>query len=263
MDEIFKQSFTYPKIGVYKNYSNIDKHNGSLKSTADNPGWYPLSYSGTTVCSTPQHPFKSLKHDLRLYQKHRDRSFFYLDDNKDFLYTMPVPVKAKFPASYEEIQPYIEQLIENNPPNLITPKKYQVVTLDSFMGEKPDFCFYTDNKKDIKQHYYDPFATVCVNQFERWIKKEENKITMKFYTSTRVRNINCKYFKKSIRSITITFDLQTGDFKITRYRKLKNHISKSFCTNSFKMISEALRTFFSLGTTLPIELLKRPFIRNI
>jgi PcfJ-like protein len=245
MEEIIKQSFNFAQIKLFKNYSDrtiqsvlysadrkTDINQQESLMPATEPDEFLRRFSSLkesaliepskiiTIKHIVPTRIESAVYDLRLYPKEK-RKFFYMTE----------PVIDKNGG----IVKYLEER---------TGRPYQVVKIINTKVTKDNDYFETIKDSQIKRHYNNPFASIKIFQIERWIKKEDNKITIKFFWHERTRNVNCIYFVKSLKSITITFDLLTGNFRIIKYNHVRKASHKTFFANSFYSLGQALLEFY-------------------
>lgn len=107
--------------------------------------------------------------------------------------------------------------------------------------------FHTTKERHLKRHYGNPFASIHIVTYERTIELRDGKLYIRCYKNTRYRNFNWKYFRKSSKVMTLTIDLQKGDFTIGDLNFGKNK-SKRFRKNSFTTLEILLgsNTLFNL-----------------
>lgn len=117
-----------------------------------------------------------------------------------------------------------------------------------YVDREYDISFGTEEKplllKDessIKKYYPDQNFSIRTHLFERTVKFEDNKLTLKINRFTKTRSKGKKYFRKSFDSSFFRFDLTTGNFItiFTSGKSRKNRKSK-IQSNSFF----SLRDFF-------------------
>ena len=86
----------------------------------------------------------------------------------------------------------------------------------------------TDDDEVIKKYYGDPFAQVDIWLYERSIKSDANKVTLKIYTRRMCRRANEIYFRKHSNSESFSLDKKTGNFTV-----IVNNKKPLFRKNSF------------------------------
>jgi hypothetical protein len=89
--------------------------------------------------------------------------------------------------------------------------------------------FYTSKDRQIKKHFGNPFATIDIETIERKVTKNGDNLTFKIYRHVKHRSANWKFFKSSSHTVSVTFNLRTGDITtivsdhgkkgMTRFRK--------------------------------------------
>lgn len=221
MEEILKQHFEYAQITLVKNYSpicykEIIKGSSEIHST-------PLGTMDMTV--QPYIPKSSAYIDndisfIKFPTKKTGRNFFYDQNGIDD------------PNKIEAV-PFITLKVLHNELSLPHNLRYH------------NYSFETTKEKHIRYYYNNPFAHIEIHKLERRIKKDGNKITVKFYKQRRERYINNRYFVRNIESLTITFDIEKGNFRIIKYdKKIGKKPIKSFYTNSCWSLKEALTSIY-------------------
>lgn len=113
--------------------------------------------------------------------------------------------------------------------------------------------FYTTKDRHIKRHFGRPFSAVSIKIFERTIVKRDDKITIKIYKSSKTRNVNCKHFKKSYNVYSLTINLKTGNFTVTKISKSGKTKTTLFRTNIFThhlqdVIDNVINTTFHVNS---------------
>jgi hypothetical protein len=217
MEELFKQSFNYARIRLFKNYS--DRFiNPELVNSLNNEEKIDSLQEPVRkfTVSAVKHPPTCT---LRLYLKGKKKSNFFhtMTPNESFenhaLLNHPI-------VQYERIN-----LVSVNRPH------------------KNDY-FETTKDKHIKAHYNNPFASIETYRIERWIRRNGNKITIKLYYLGRSRDLNSIYFTKATDTTTLTFDLNNGNFLVTSFDKSRKAQKKHFYANSFTSLKQALGTIY-------------------
>ena len=217
MEEIFKQSFTYARIKIFKNYSDRLTRGVTISTTEiDVPS--PTLNGVLAAFKTYENP---LTYGLRLYVKDKKKTnFFYTKTPTDSFINHTLPVDAP------EIQ--------FEPVALFCTKHFR------------DDCFETTKDRHIKAHYNNPFASMELIRVERWIKRDNDKITFKMFVQARNRNVNNIYFSKATHSTTITFNLYKGNFTIVTYEQGRKLKKKHFYCNSFNALKQSLPVFYNI-----------------
>lgn len=221
MEEILRQHFEYAQITLVKNYSpiyykEIIKDSSEIRST-------PFGTMDMTVqpyiAKSPAYIDNDISF-IKFPTKKTGRNFFY-DQNG-----------INDPNKIEAV-PFITLKVPHNKSSLPHNLRYH------------NYSFETIKEKHIRYYYNNPFAHIEIHKLERWIKKDGNKITVKFYKQKRERYINNRYFVKNIESLTITFDIEKGNFRIIKYDKnIGKKPTKNFYTNSCWSLKEALTSIY-------------------
>lgn len=232
MEELFRQSFSYAHIHLFKNYSNIGIRNIIQKAVPDPTA--PSAVTDEDVFSPC--PMTIKKYVVSAVKKESVNDLLlYLKDARHFFYTTTPDdsfvhhKKRGSPTiAYEEIKLVnVKPIIDNFEPYV----EY----------------FETTEDRHIKQHFNNPFAKIEINKIERRIKRDNDKITLKFYVGSRHRNVNSIYFSKSTSSTTITFNLKTGNFTIVVYTSGRGKKTKHFYCNSFNALKTSLPVFYNIS----------------
>lgn len=236
MEEIIKQSFTFAEISVYKNYCNInDKPISVNEVSIDDEG----CFSNLVDMTSRSLNSASNNFDLLLYQKNQYQFFYSNNCNNYFVnYT-----KRDKPQVFYEII-----------------KLTKAVSLGK--SENKHLAFETTKSKHIKKYYYNPFADITIHKIERWIKKDGDKIIVKLFVNKRIRRVNSRYFIKHTESITITFNLKTGNFNIVEFETTKKKQTKRFYSNSFACLKQSLNAIYQFQSKYT-RYLKIPEIAEI
>lgn len=241
MKEIFKQSFSFAQIKLFKNYSNLD-----IKTVLDEVETDDITDENIAK-QQQEDPFNAVTLDnfthryvvsaslrdsvytMRLFPKDNNRRFFYAN--------IPVPPQEngkKYKHDYHK-GPF---------------ERIKLVQAHSIYDNRSHDWFDTIKDRHIKRHYNNPFAGIKIHLIERWIKKEDDKITIKYYHNVRERNINNKYFIKHSKSITLTFNLRTGNFTAINFSKAHKCKSISFYTNTFMSLGNSLGSIYKMENIL-------------
>lgn len=113
-------------------------------------------------------------------------------------------------------------------------KNKKVLYFHNNDGEFNDFHTFqdeiikTDDDEIIKKYYGDPFAQIRISTYERSIKSDADKVTIKIYTRIMGRSANEIYFRKHSHFESFTLNKKTGNFLI-----VKNNKTTTFRKNSF------------------------------
>jgi len=103
--------------------------------------------------------------------------------------------------------------------------------------------FYTTKDRHIKKYYNEPFSDILVIILERSIIRRGDKVTIKSNKYTKHRGFNCKYFKTSSFTTSVTFDMVKGDFLIIGTTFTGKKKSKPiFRKNSFNHLMNFIRS---------------------
>jgi hypothetical protein len=113
-------------------------------------------------------------------------------------------------------------------------------------------AFYTTKDRHIKKHYGDPFSNIHIETIERKITKNGDKLTFKLYRHVKYRNVNWKFFKKSSSTISVTFNLSTGDITTIECDHSKRGMTR-FRKNSFINLQHAIQGRGIMSIFAPYE----------
>jgi hypothetical protein len=224
MEEFVRQTFNFALIRIYKNYTNLDSKPEESEEICyenilsekeeedDDPFGIPsIQVKNCTVHAVPSTDGKI--ETLTLQAKDNKRKYFYTKNPNDSFIDHS---RNGVPKINCEMIPIL----------CCCPKN------DAFVATKDI---------QIKRHYNNPFANIKIIQHDRWIKKDGDKITIKFYTGIRERYVNSKYFVKSAKSVTLVFNMKTGNFVVVNYNKnRRTKRIKAFYVNSFNSLETAL-----------------------
>jgi hypothetical protein len=215
MEEIFKQSFEYANIRIFKNYTNLSNKKLFVSKEIDVEGLFdeendPFDVKEITTSRRMSTQTKLTSNFLVLFEKGKKRS-------KYFYTTTPT-------------DSYIDRRKSDN----IEIPIDRVLLINAKQPKNGDFkeYFETTNHNKIKKHYGNPFASVDIRKIERWIKRDGDKIIIKLFSLRKMRDVNGLYFKKSIISTTITFDMRKGNFNMISYNSHDKVKHKTFYCNS-------------------------------
>ena len=103
--------------------------------------------------------------------------------------------------------------------------------------------FYTTEDRHIKKHFGRPFSQIQIHIHERTIKMDGDKLYIRYNYYSKIREVNCKYFKKHSLSYGVVFDLKKGN--ILTYNS-DNKTSK-FRQSNFVHLTDVLRSITSIG----------------
>ena len=239
MEEIFKQSFTYAKIKLFKNYSTLSNKLVVFDSDPISSG---LPINGSIPNDDPfgelpeePHPRKFIVsanandkscqslYNLNLYKKNNRNYFFTTNPTDSFVNH----AKRGTPTVHCDVV------------KLVNVKR---ITSE---GYRPDF-FETTKDGQIKRHYNNPFASIEINKVERWIQRDGDKIKVKLFRQTKTRKLGSKYYTRNTSSTTAIFDTIKGNFLIVTYQVHKKKKIKKFYSNSFLSLERAIPDIFNV-----------------
>jgi len=249
MDNLFKQSFNYAKIKLYKNYSDLQTK---------------------TVIYDSDKPQSGLPHKV----VEKEEKVDWDDPFADILKPQPGPEPGRFVVS-RRVKDDSYQQVENL--NLYKKDQrnffYTINPTDSFVNHakkghpvvecdvvklvnckvvksgqyRPDF-FETTKDRHIKKYYFHPFASIEIFKTERWIKRDGDKIIMKYFHQHKTRNLGSRFYKRATNSTTIRFDMVKGNFLVVLYNSSVRKKKKQFYCNSLTSLQEALSSIFNVSS---------------
>lgn len=131
--------------------------------------------------------------------------------------------------------------------------------IDSRTREYQDITFLRD-EESIKKYYVDQNYNIRSYIFERSVKFEDNKLTLKINRFLKSRSKGKKYFRKRFESWFLRFDLSTGNFTTV----ISSGVSKktrdsNIRTNSFFKLQDF---FFSSNYFEVTPFLQSDFLRE-
>jgi hypothetical protein len=101
-------------------------------------------------------------------------------------------------------------------------------------------AYFTQNDRQIKQHFGRAFSSMETFVYERSIIQDGDKLTIKLSTYSKKRFVNCKYFKKVSTINGICLNLKTGD--ITTFEKAFNSKVMRARKNTFSNLMMSLES---------------------
>lgn len=220
MKEYIKQRFTYAKIYLFKNYTNIrtkptptegiDIKNLFMESDNENN---PFPF--TLEMTKPDHELRG-PGCIKVYEKNKKMRQYF---------------NTLTPTDYDDHHKNHFEIID-----LLNAKRINENDISGF--------FETIKDEKIKKYYGDPFARIETQTVERRIIKDGDKVSIKVYSGRKERKVNNLYFTKTAYSTTITFNMKTGNFNVIRYDHTKKGSNKGFYSNSFNALNTALNLIY-------------------
>jgi hypothetical protein len=105
-----------------------------------------------------------------------------------------------------------------------------------YVNKDRNNVFETTEDRHIISHYGRAFSDIKISTYERSIRRNGDKITLKVYRHTKHRNFNSIYFKSFSNVQSITVNTVTGNFTVLVYDKSSKNSRKNFRCNSFTML---------------------------
>jgi hypothetical protein len=200
MVDILTQKFTYATITLYKDYCKLSDRRNHINKINDS----------LDILDEDDHDIFTIKSVIRSENHPKTGKIFCLPEKKK--------KKLNYFTTNEKIQ--------------------ERFSLDySYINNKTKRTTYeTTKNQQIRRHYGRPFSEIIVYNIERSIRLHGDKLTIKLYTQTKQRNFNCIYFRKRFDVHSLTINLKTGNFTTATISKSGNINTKSFRTNSFRLL---------------------------
>lgn len=196
--------------------------------------------------------------EILLSQRHNTanimtlKDYCRLDERKPLRNTFDVEESNNDP--FERITRIVNQYLLTLPEKIKKGKRRVHYYYGSeYVGEKVSLYthnkklqkYHTDKDRHIKAHYGNPFSQIEVDTYERSITRKGDRITIKKYHQTKVRNVNSIYFKKRTNIVSLTFDLNTGNFVTVISSKSGRSTGKQFRTNTFQTLEIVINQILS------------------
>lgn len=213
MQEILTQKFNFARIIAYKDYCKLEEKQKLKKSMNENLDDYDYDVD-TIQNSLSILQTESTKKEgriTRLPENKKRGNIFYFSTKDE--------IQESFIIQY------------------------------AYINSKTNNSFETQKDYQIKRHYGRPFSSIETHTIERKIKIENNKLSIKLYSSNKVRGFNCIHFKKTYFVHSVSFDLSNGNFIVTKVTKSGKKSTKSFRKNSFKDLENILKGYGLLKVT--------------
>jgi hypothetical protein len=203
MEEILLyQHYTYARITPFKNYSKFPRVDTSHSGIHKQLSYNDL-FGGTTT-------------------------EYYDGDNGVPISPLPEEIKRKKTKFF-----YWNDTFKNAP-------IIEYASQHKLNGTRGEFR--TTKDRHIKKYYNEPLSEISVHILERSIIKKGDKVTVKTNKFTKFRGFNCKYFKTTKYTASITFDMVKGDFLLVRNLKESKTKTTVFRKNSFQHLHNYLRS---------------------
>lgn len=165
-----------------------------------------------------------------------DKPFLKNFNEDEYLFSKNKQFQVSLPSSSKKNMSYFNKGTE-------TEKDIKVKLINPLKSE-----FYTTNDRQIKRHFGRPFSEISIHTIERKIVRRGDKITIKTYRGQKIRSVNHKFFRKFYTSISISINIKTGNFIITKSSKTGKTRSSTFKTNCFTHLTQNfLDSMFSIG----------------
>ena len=210
MEDIITQKFSFASIVPLKNYCRLDERKNLTRIMND--GLDDLhsddfdDFSLDSKVATSRLNKSKKGKIVSLPEKNKRKIFFF--ESKE-------PVEERFQLSY--VYPH-----------------------------NKTHSFDTNNDRQIKRHYGNPFSEISITTIERSVRKRDDKITIKIYIGHKFRRFNCIYFKKTFRVFSITINTKTGNFTTANISKTKVGNNTRFRVNSFGDLNNMLGSLLTV-----------------
>lgn len=132
-------------------------------------------------------------------------------------------------------------------------KPNDTIALEPWSQKTNDF--YTTKERHLKKHYGRPLSQVASRIYERSISVDDESISVRYYTFSKQRGVNCIYFKKSKTAIGFKFNFKTGNIIAYDGTGGKTLIRQ----NAFQFIHLVINNFFKRSES---DLVYNGFIYN-
>lgn len=219
MEILFHQEFSYAEIKAYKDYSRIeDRHICQvIKKNCD---------------------YLCVKKEFIIPTQFK----VYVDKNNTVDYTLSW---MKFNSDVDKDSKIIEGIHfflpskTNRKRFFMTEENNKTEAISLFPYTKNGYIF-TTKPHQIRYHYGRILSFIEVNSYYQTIKKDGDKLYIKFGMVIKTRDFNHRYFKKRVLSDTLTLNIKTGNFTIRQYDgKNKKAV---FTTNSFASMDKFINS---------------------
>lgn len=219
MEILFHQEFSYAEIKAYKDYSRIDDRHICQVIKKNRDYW-------------------CVKNEFKISTQFKA----YVDKNNTVHHTLSW---MKFNTDVDKDSNIIEGIHFFLPSK--TNRKRVYMTEENNQDETISLFSYTKNgymsttkPRQIRYHYGRILSFIVVNSYYQTIKKDGDKLYIKFGMVIKSRGFNHRYFKKRVLSDTLTLNLKTGNFTIRQYDS-KNK-KANFTTNSFASMDQFINS---------------------
>ena len=210
MEDIITQKFSFASIVPLKNYCRLDERKNLTRIMND--GLDDLHSDDFDVFSLDS---KVATSRLNKSKKGKIVSLPEKNKRKIFFFESKEPVEERFQLSY--VYPH-----------------------------NKTHSFDTNNDRQIKRHYGNPFSEISITTIERSVRKRDDKITIKIYIGHKFRRFNCIYFKKTFRVFSITINTKTGNFTTANISKTKVGNNTRFRVNRFGDLNNMLGSLLTV-----------------
>lgn len=210
MEDIITQKFSFASIVPLKNYCRLDERKNLTRIMNDGlDDLHSEDFDVFSMISTTNPPRLNKPKTgkiVSLPEKNKRKIFFF--ESKE-------PIEERFQLSYV----------------------YQ---------HNKTHTFDTNNDRQIKRHYGNPFSEISITTVERSVRRRDDKITIKIYVGHKFRRFNCIYFKKTFRVFSITINTKTGNFTTAIVSKNKVGNNTRFRVNSFGDLNNMLGSLLTV-----------------
>lgn len=175
--------------------------------------------------------------EKKSYQKRFNDSLDLLEEENEDIFTFKSLSKSRQTPTTGKIFSIPEKKKKRVNYFTTTEKIQERFSLDYlYVNPKNKTTFETTKDYQIKRHYGRPFSEIVLYTIERSVRLHDNKLTIKIYTQTKIRGFNCIYFRKRFDVHSLTINLKTGNFTTATITKSGKGATRSFKTNSFRVL---------------------------
>ncbi len=125
--------------------------------------------------------------------------------------------------------------------------------------------FDTTNERQIKRHYGRAFSEITCHIYERSVKRNGDKVTIRTYIGSKTRQFNSIYFRRHETIMSITINTKTGDVILFESGRGGKRKSSRIRKNDFFFANSLLHTggsFFNIKKTIDQKSRLYPLIKS-
>jgi hypothetical protein len=132
-------------------------------------------------------------------------------------------------------------------------------------GINESHSFDTTNERQIKKHYGRAFSEITCYIYERSVKRNGDKVTIRTYVGAKTRHFNSIYFKRNETVMSITVNTKTGDVTLFESGKSGRRKTSRIRKNDFFFASSLLHvggSFFNIKRAIDQKSRLYPLIKT-